>query len=316
MSCEKPRMRNGFPIACGRCLPCTIAHRRLWTHRLMLESMCHATSSFLTLTYSDEHLPRDASLNPEHTRLWLMRFRSALIDYSSRQGIAPIRIRYYLVGEYGDQSQRPHYHAALFGVGPEFAQIVSSTWNMGHIYLAEFNLHTAQYICGYVTKKLTSKDDTRLARIDEHGHTYYLHPEFSRMSRRPGIGVPAMDMVLEALQTEHGINEMLSLNDVPCTLQFGGRKFPLGRFLRSKLRQMLGIYFVDPKTGEVKYDTPRENLTLYREELLVMLKTAINDTKIDKEATLSPAHLSQHKNKGLVASIKSKHKIFNQRNKI
>jgi len=173
-------MVGSVPAGCGQCMPCRINRRRLWTHRMMLESYKHAENSFLTLTYDDEHLPARGSLDPSHTQKWLKRFRKA---------IAPRKVRFYLVGEYGDQSQRPHYHAALFGVGPDgivvnneycsVPDIVSRTWGKGHVMLGSLTSASAQYICGYVTKKMTSKFDPRL-----NGR----YPEFARMSRRPGIG--------------------------------------------------------------------------------------------------------------------------------
>lgn len=185
---------------------------------MFLESLTHDGSCFVTLTYSDDYLPSDGSVRPADAQLWLKRFRKR---------IAPERVRFYLVGEYGDESWRPHYHSCLFGVGPECAPIVESTWGMGHIRVDEFNQTTAQYVSGYVTKKMTRFDDDRLGGR---------HPEFARMSNRPGIGAAAMSVIAEdadRIRTESG--------DVPYYLMTGKKKIPLGRYLRRKLREELGI---------------------------------------------------------------------------
>ena len=81
----------------------------------MLESQVHADNCFVTLTYDDEHLPRPhrpghwmPSLSPYHVTNFIKRLRR---HYE-------IPIRYFLAGEYGNDSQRPHYHLALFGLSP------------------------------------------------------------------------------------------------------------------------------------------------------------------------------------------------------
>ena len=72
--------------------------------------MCHEASAFVTLTYSDDQLVRTLgdfpTLCPEHPQAFLKRLRAR---------VAPARFRFYLVGEYGDQTHRPHYHLVLFG---------------------------------------------------------------------------------------------------------------------------------------------------------------------------------------------------------
>lgn len=294
MLCKKPYMINNMPCPCGRCMPCRINHKRLWTHRLMLESLKHAHQSFVTLTYDNEHLPADGSLNPEHTRLWLMRLRSALLEYSARNKIPPIRIRYYLVGEYGDETHRPHYHLALFGIGSEFEEIIASTWGKGHVMCAEFNLHTAQYICGYVTKKMTSKDDPRL-----NGK----YPEFVRMSRRGGIGMLAAIDIVDLLTTKHGCNHLEKVGDVPYSLNHGGRAFPLGRYLRRRIRETLGM----PQEWKEK------NLREYTENLRAMWQVERDAPQYSPDAKVSLRTFLLEKYAGKVKSLEVRSKIYKQR---
>lgn len=202
---------------------------------MMLESMQHDDNCFVTLTYSDDHLPSDGSLNPKHMQDWLKRFRKA---------IEPTKVRYYLVGEYGDTTQRPHYHIALFGFAGclqgrsrynrsgysccDHCRIIASTWSRGLILAGDLNPSSIQYVAGYVTKKMTKADDPRLGGR---------HPEFARMSLRPGIGVYGLHEVASVMLSL-GLEE--SQVDVPSTLRHGKRLLPLGRFMKGKLREMVG----------------------------------------------------------------------------
>lgn len=86
---------------------------------------------------------------------------------------------------------------------------------------------SAQYIVGYVTKKLTRKDDPRLEGK---------HPEFARMSRMPGIGTNMVQPIADSLRR---FNLDASEADVPVGLRHGKKVLPLGRFLRGKLRKEL-----------------------------------------------------------------------------
>lgn len=82
---------------------------------------------------------------------------------------------------------------------------------------------------------MTSKDDARL-----NGR----HPEFARMSNRPGIGADFMHHIGSTLLE---FNLADNKADVPSALRHGTRLLPLGRYLRRKLRAVVGL---DEKTPE------------------------------------------------------------------
>lgn len=220
MLCKNPymlaqgsKLSKAIPCPCGQCMPCRINRRRVWTLRILLESFLHSSNSFLTLTYAPEHIPSGGTLVPRDTQLFLKRLRK---DF-------PRKVRYFLVGEYGDISERPHYHASLFGVGVDDLLFVQNAWRMGHVMLGELTPQSARYVAGYVTKKMTSKDDLRL-----NGR----YPEFARMSLRPGVGAAAVSNILTALGSnlnQHG--------DIPSALHVHGSMMPMGRFLLGKLRE-------------------------------------------------------------------------------
>lgn len=96
------------------------------------------------------------------------------------------------------------------------------------MHIGALETGSASYISRYVTKKRTKNTALSL-----NGRW----PEFSRMSNRPGLGVSALWEVADTLMK---FNLETSQPDVPSALQHGRRKLPLGRFLRGKLREMVG----------------------------------------------------------------------------
>lgn len=232
---------DGIPFPCGQCLACRINKRRVWTLRLMLENYYHEKSCFVTLTYRDDDLPFNLCsgvpvLEKRDCQLWLKRLRK----YFSGTGI-----RYYLAGEYGTRNKRPHYHAILFGIGPEQldpqfflyggksggekglekrSTPLSEIWSYGMVHVGEVSRESIQYVAGYVTKKFTKKGD---------GYV----PEFSLMSRKPGIGSQAVDEIAAVLK-QYNLEERTKRQ-----LRIDGKTWPLGRYLQGKLADTLGVTF-------------------------------------------------------------------------
>ena len=300
-------MNGSIPCPCGNCMPCKINRKRLWTHRIILESLTHENNSFVTLTYDDENLPENGSLKPDDYQKFIKRLRRKL----------PQRIRFYLVGEYGDRTWRPHYHFALFGASCPNADIfghsvkgcechlctsIRTAWGKGNIDTGTLNKDSAQYISGYVTKKMTKPDDPRL-----QGR----HPEFARMSNRPGIGADAMLVVADALNSKFGDSMLTEQGDVPISLKHGKRSLPLGRYLRNKLREFAQIEeTVNPQTGEIKYAAHENAKTEYKKEMQALYFDFIKGKEyLPNKFDFFKNHLvKQEKQK--VLNIETRSKIF------
>lgn len=202
----------------------------------MLEASMYSDNAFVTLTYDHQNLPLGScgmpTLIPKHLQDWLKRLRNTT---------APLRLRFYAVGEYGDETWRPHYHAALFNYPSCLygrsryserrtscclpCDRVRESWGLGLVDVGSLTVHSAQYVAGYVTKKLTDKRDVRLSGR---------HPEFARMSLRPGIGAPATESVARVVAD---LNLVEMQGDVPSSLRHGGRIMPFGRYLHHRLRE-------------------------------------------------------------------------------
>jgi len=237
--CRNPYLAAGGSVyGCGQCMPCRINRRRVWTHRIMLECTQHNANSFWTLTYDDDNLPKTEGGLPTLRTKDLTDFIKRL-----RMWYWPNKLRYFYVGEYGDETQRPHYHLALFSFPPchrgltrkdrrgnccHICDSVRDIWSKGHVYSGQLEDASAAYISGYVTKKMTAKDDPRC-----NGR----HPEFARMSLKPGIGA---GFIPEAASVLLEFNLHSTLSDVPTSLAHGGRAKPLGRYLTRELRKHIG----------------------------------------------------------------------------
>lgn len=202
----------------------------------MLENLCHSVSAFVTLTYAEDTLPVDMSLRPADFQNFMKRLREHISRKNSGQ-----KIRFYGVGEYGDTTQRPHYHVLLFGYqtclrGHSLYSAVQSSccsqcdqirevWGLGHVGLGTVTHQSVRYVCGYMTKNMRHRHDARL-----HGR----EPEFSFKSNRPGIGYPALAEVTETILS-YGLDK----GEVPTHLRHGPIKRPLGRYLRGKVADWL-----------------------------------------------------------------------------
>lgn len=219
-------------------MPCRHRAKKVWQHRLILESFCHGDCAFVTATY--EKTPENGSLSVRDYQLWLKRMRADLGPF-----------RYYIVGEYGEEGMRPHYHAALFGISPLYAEQIQRTWDLGFTYTGDLTVASAAYVAGYVTKKLTSPDGP-------HNYEYRRAagillgarlPEFARMSLKPGIGATAVPTIGRSLTTDQGCDIILQQGDVPTSLKMENRTMALGRYMRRKLREELGFKEVGGQEG-------------------------------------------------------------------
>jgi len=213
--CEKPltayRPANGGPllwkptslqatteiqVKCGNCILCRTNHAKEWAIRITHEQQLHDENSFITLTYAEENLPlinNTPTLRLKDLQDFMKRLRFQL---------HPKKIRYYAVGEYGEKTQRPHYHACIFGHAfTEKRSILRSTpsllwtnpelqkaWPHGHVSVGALTFATAQYTASYVTKKLRSKQ--QYVYLDEEtGELKPLQQPKAVMSLKPAIGL-------------------------------------------------------------------------------------------------------------------------------
>lgn len=194
-------------LPCAKCIGCKLEYARQWAIRGVHESSLHEFNSFITLTYDDEHLPKDCSVSKRDFQLFMKKLRkkfsSGVSIPNSDNFFVQNKIRFIGCGEYGDHNDRPHYHLILFGVHfPDrkrfskrgdhtlyVSDTLTSLWGKGHASIGDVSYDSIGYVARYVTKKITGDlADDHYTRIDRFsGEVYKLQPEFFLMSRKPGI---------------------------------------------------------------------------------------------------------------------------------
>lgn len=239
-------------VPCGHCMGCRLDRARIWADRMLLELADNEYKAiFVTFTYNNDHLPRvrqrssgyyllpdsdefsylsdsevwvadaaglpdaPATLNVRDTQLFFKRLRKV---FPGR------RIRYFLAGEYGPKTNRPHYHAIIFGLTlsdfqdcivlkynhlgqPIFqSDLFAGIWGNGHCSLGVVNWNTCSYVARYTMKKFYHDDDP-------NAYSDGRIPPFCTMSRRPGIGLMRSSELLAKgdkafVRDENGVHEV------------------------------------------------------------------------------------------------------------
>lgn len=186
--------REGFvdmpvDLPCGQCIGCRLERSRQWAVRCVHEASLYDSNCFITLTYSDEFLP--ISRKKGLPFLKLDDFQRFMKRLRFRCGSG---IRFFHCGEYGEQFSRPHFHACIFNydfpdkelwknerdVKLYRSKLLEELWPYGHSTIGDVTFESAAYVARYITKKITGD----AAESHYNGRP----PEYTTMSRRPGIG--------------------------------------------------------------------------------------------------------------------------------
>jgi len=159
------------------------------------------------MTYSDEHLPPGGSLRHRDFQLFMKRLRKFLVE--GQRSMRDDPVRYYMCGEYGDTTGRPHYHSLMFnlgfsdkvlwkverGVSLYISKTLSDIWGLGHCTIGDVTFESAAYVTRYSMKKITgSRASDHYSYVDpETGEYFDCKPEYCQPSRggrsgRGGIG--------------------------------------------------------------------------------------------------------------------------------
>ncbi len=181
--------------------------------RCVHESKLHDQNCFITLTYDDANLPEDGGLVLRH-------FQEFMRSLRKRTGQ---KIRFYHCGEYGEECKkcglsrryclcyyfdkaigRPHYHSCIFSYDFEdkvpFKKIgdnqlyvskqLQETWKKGFATVGNLTFKSAAYVARYITKKVNgSMAESHYEKVNRKtGEVIAVRPEYTTMSRRPGIG--------------------------------------------------------------------------------------------------------------------------------
>jgi hypothetical protein len=188
-------------LPCGKCIGCRLEYSRQWAMRCMHEVSLHDKNCFITLTYDDEHLPKNKSLIHEDFQYFMKRLRK---KYGNG-------IRFFQCGEYGEVNGRPHYHAILFnhdfddrtylktvnGYKYYNSQSLLDLWHhKGMVHVGDAEWESCAYVARYITKKINPGDKEHKDKFfqkygywdPETGELFHRKVEYTSMSTKPGIG--------------------------------------------------------------------------------------------------------------------------------
>lgn len=161
----------GMDVPCGKCTMCRIRRASDWAIRCEHEMEDWEHACFARFSYNDENLPDDLGVSKDELQRLFKRLRKRL----------GVPIKYLACGEYGETTERPHYHALIFGYSRrwQFAgdnQLrnhsnfhwngtcwnvihgpLSDCWTKGHVTLGYAGPQAARYIAGYTLKSNVGK---------------------------------------------------------------------------------------------------------------------------------------------------------------
>lgn len=204
---EPVEYKDFVPIPCGQCIGCRIDYSKQWATRCMLESEYYDDNYFITFTYSDKTVPRShyideqsgeilesLTLRKKDVQDFVKRVRRDLDYYDNGN------FRYFCCGEYGTETARPHYHMLAFGLKLTDLKFYKSTdygnlytsefltekWNRGHVIVGGVAFESCAYVSRYIMKKQKGKTADVYDKFN-------IAPEFTVMSRRPGIAKEYFD---------------------------------------------------------------------------------------------------------------------------
>lgn len=202
-------------IPCGQCIGCRIRQREDWTTRIELEARNYPKEEvwFITLTYDDDHVPgmilktgeimrkvqytwKPGEKRPTSVQILLYEDIQKFLKRLRKKHVG--KMRYFIAGEYGEQTARPHYHMILYGWKPTdlenlykihhngyyTSKWLYDLWGMGQIQIAQAVPETYRYVAGYVTKKMYEIDGKKANTYYELGQP----KPFACMSLKPGLG--------------------------------------------------------------------------------------------------------------------------------
>lgn len=179
------KSNRSIPVPCNKCAVCIKRRISGWVFRLQQEEKKSESAYFVTLTYNDKFLKG----SPDGL---MTLCKKDLQDYFKRlRKLSSRKIKYFAVGEYGTEGDRPHYHLILFNASPEN---IIKAWSLdghglGHVHFGDVTGASITYSLGYLHKR-------HLARYEGDDR----EPEFGLMSK--SLAAP-----ISQRESDHGIKQ-------------------------------------------------------------------------------------------------------------
>jgi hypothetical protein len=166
-----------FQLPCGQCIECRLDYARQWAVRCVHEAQMYTKNCFITLTYRPEALT-SPKLQYDDFQKFVKKLRKR--PYFKPDGTwvskseDPEPMGFFVTGEYGEKTKRPHWHAIIFNWEPSdglyhytndngdrvhtSAQL-SKLWGHGNAEYGTVTFKSAGYCARYAAKKLVHGSD-------------------------------------------------------------------------------------------------------------------------------------------------------------
>lgn len=231
-------------------------------------------------------VPSELSIHTPDLQLFMKRLRKA---YGQN-------IRFFACGEYGEKCYyceqnkkncmkscrlwkptigRPHYHLCLFNFNFQDKQQISQTdqghkvyisdalsklWPYGQHTIGQVTFDSAAYVARYIVKKVNGPPQEKHYQIfnKETWELTNIKPEFTTMSRRPGLGFKWF----EKYNQEVYENDYIVIN---------GKKIPAPKYYDNQLEQMDQFHYDEIRDKRLN-NTDRQNIDNTPERLAIREK--------------------------------------------
>lgn len=194
----------------------------------MKESTVSDSAFFVTLTYNTDTVPitpngfksLDETRYYPATRIKTRKLYMAQHSSHIQLFIKRLRkrhkgkpIKYYICGEYGEKSWRPHYHIIIFNAS---ILDIEAAWTYGTIHSGEVSEASVGYTLKYMSKHKKIPQHKRDDRVKE----------YSNMSK--GLGANYLTPAMNTWHKKDLLNRMyIPLND--------GKKIAMPRYYKQKI---------------------------------------------------------------------------------
>lgn len=211
---------ESIPVPCGKCPQCIARRTSAWSFRLLQEEKNAISAHFLTLTYDTDHVPitRNGYMTLDKTDVqkFLKRLRKveAPMYEKDDDGNFINSLKYYLCGEYGGNTNRPHYHVIIFNV--RLLSSIEKSWQLGSVHYGAVSGASVGYTLKYISKA---------KKIPYHRNDDRLQ-EFSLMSKGLGLAYMTEEMINYHNEDIYGRN--------CCNLE-EGKKIAMPRYYRERI---------------------------------------------------------------------------------
>lgn len=226
-------------VPCGKCAECVKDRQNAWFVRTYYQFLnTKGNIYFITLTYNNKSVSQTDygyTLNRSDVQKWLKRGRRYGEYHKTQDG----KISYFMCGEYGKKTFRPHYHLILFGVSAKTLDYMLTDWQTKYGFTNHKKVARSPKDMEKVARYV-SKYSTKLFYNREHINAFCLDNELQKPFLCASIGYGALTLEQTGVLFNHVLQNSQSLQDCVDKCEFnipiGGFKYKIPQYISKKLQ--------------------------------------------------------------------------------